>query len=153
MPSPFDTNEGHSMLWLEQAVHASTHIGSMAFGTLVSRLFNISASNEKKNSLETGIQVAIYTLATYYGLRQNKISWRWILFNTTLFVFGTVNLATSIHFNETAWIDERNYPGGPYAFLVEQQSRPVQTVGNAASVITSTMAEGLLVSLTRAAPP
>ena len=64
-----------------------------------------------------------------------------------LFVMGTVNLATSIHFNQSAWIDERNYPGGPYMFLMEQQNTPVQTVGNTASVVASTLAEGLLVSL------
>lgn len=91
--------------------------------------------------------MTIYTLVTYYCLHQSKIPWKWIVFNTALFVFGTINLATSIHFNETAWIDERNYPGGPYAFLLEQQNRTVQTVGNAASIITTTMAEGLLVSL------
>ncbi|KIJ48679.1 hypothetical protein M422DRAFT_144720, partial [Sphaerobolus stellatus SS14] len=50
-----------------------------------------------------------------------------------------------IKFNEDAWINEREYPGGPYAFIVEQQSRPILTLGNTASIFASFMANGLLV--------
>jgi hypothetical protein len=106
----------------------------------------LASTNLKENQIAKGLHMTIYSLATYYGFQQKKVAWGWLVFNSILLVMGTVNLATSMHFNESAWIDERNYPGGPYAFLIEQQNRPVQTVGNSASVVASTMAEGLLVS-------
>ncbi|KAG6837986.1 hypothetical protein H0H93_008380 [Arthromyces matolae] len=46
-----------------------------------------------------------------------------------------------------AWIDDRDYPGGPYNFLMEQQSRPILTVGNTASILGSFLADGILVRL------
>lgn len=69
----------------------------------------------------------------------------WLVFNTFLFIIGTINLACSIRFNEDAWINDRNYPGGPYAFILEQQSMPILTLGNTCSIIASFMADGLLV--------
>lgn len=81
-----------------------------------------------------------------------------------LFVLATTNIACNINFNEHMWIDERNYPGGPLAFLLEQQARIglllfitmnalsyhkphiVDTVGNTATVLTALMADSLLVS-------
>ncbi|KAG6911724.1 hypothetical protein DXG01_007974 [Tephrocybe rancida] len=50
----------------------------------------------------------------------------------------------AIKFNQSAWIDERNYPGGPYNFLLEQQTRPILTVGNTASILGSFLADGIL---------
>lgn len=84
----------------------------------------------------------------YYTIQQRHKRSRWIgwlIFNSLLFAIGTINLACSIKFNEDAWINEREYPGGPYEFIVQQQSRPILTLGNTASILASFMADGLLV--------
>lgn len=69
----------------------------------------------------------------------------WLLYISTLFALGTANICLNINFNELTWIDDRNYPGGPLAFLLEQQARPANTAGNAAAIIITFLADGLLV--------
>jgi carbon starvation protein CstA len=54
---------------------------------------------------------------------KERRGWVWLPYIGTLFAVATVNIACCIHFNELAWIDERNYPNGPIAFLQQQQSR------------------------------
>ncbi|KAL0961269.1 hypothetical protein HGRIS_006232 [Hohenbuehelia grisea] len=125
MPSPFATQEDPSSLWYEQSNYVSTHIAAIGYG----------------------VQLAIFAVVMYCTIYREMTTWRragWITFNTVLFVMGTINLACSIHFNESAWVSERNYPNGAFAFLTEQQSRPVLTLGNTASIICSFMADGLL---------
>ncbi len=39
------------------------------------------------------------------------------------------------------WIDERNYPGGPLAYQLEQQGQKIQIVGNIASVLLTILAD------------
>lgn len=86
----------------------------------------------------------------YYTIQQRKtqgmkVFLGQILFNASLFVFGTINLACSIQYNENAWINLREYPDGPLGYLFEQQTTPIMTLGNCTTIIISTMADGLLV--------
>jgi hypothetical protein len=71
----------------------------------------------------------------------------WLVFNTLLFSLGTINLACSIRYNENAWVNDREYPGGPFNYLVEQGSLPFATLGNVASILASFMSDGMLVSV------
>ncbi|KAF8884782.1 hypothetical protein BD779DRAFT_1471867 [Infundibulicybe gibba] len=55
-----------------------------------------------------------------------------------------IHLACSIGFNEAAWISERGHPGGPLAFLTEQQGRPIAIVEGGGFTVATILAEGLL---------
>jgi len=68
----------------------------------------------------------------------------WLVFNTLLFALGTINLACSIAYNENAWVNDREYPGGPFSYLIEQGSLPFVTLGNVASILASFMSDGML---------
>ncbi|KAG6860327.1 hypothetical protein C0995_012634 [Termitomyces sp. Mi166 len=129
MPSPYATvGESHEELWFERSNYIATHIASMCYET-------------------PGAQIAVFFIATYHVLRWNTSAKRrlfWLFFLFLLTATATINLACSIKFNQSAWIDERNYPGGPYEFLVEQQSRPILTLGNTASILGSFFADGIL---------
>ncbi|KAL0568750.1 hypothetical protein V5O48_013238 [Marasmius crinis-equi] len=119
----FDTQEDPVDLWYEQATFVSTHLSSIGYG----------------------IHVAVFFTVTYYLFTkktQHKLFW--LLFNGLLFAFGTINLACSILFNENAWVNKRGYPGGPKAYLWEQQAIPTQTLGNSASILASFLADGLM---------
>lgn len=59
---------------------------------------------------------------------------------------STINICASINFNQLAWIDERGFSGGPLAFLVTQQNRPVNLAVLATSIITIFLADAFLVS-------
>lgn len=103
---------------------------------------------KRSNIYEPGLHVSIFAIVTYYTIQRRNITRRWMLWlilNSTLFALGTINLACNINFNESAWINERQYPGGPFHFLMEQQTRPVLTLANVATILVSFLADGLLV--------
>ncbi|KIK58735.1 hypothetical protein GYMLUDRAFT_141973, partial [Collybiopsis luxurians FD-317 M1] len=49
-----------------------------------------------------------------------------------------------ICFNQNAWINDREYPGGPFAYMIEKQSIPLLTLGNSASILASFLADALM---------
>ncbi|KAK0445630.1 uncharacterized protein EV420DRAFT_1571936 [Desarmillaria tabescens] len=118
---PYRTDEPASLLWLEQVLNAAVHIGAMAYGG----------------------QLIIAFLAAYHILHSSKkhYVWQTIVFISFIVVLSTIYTACNIHFNELAWIDERNYPGGPLAYQLEQQDQKFQTLGNAASVLLTILAD------------
>ncbi|KAG5353186.1 hypothetical protein C0989_009563 [Termitomyces sp. Mn162] len=94
-----------------------------------------------------GAQLTVFFVASYHIIGWSvsvKKRTFWLSFLCLLTAIATVNLACSIKFNRSAWIDERNYPGGPFDFLIQQQSRPILTVGNTASILGSFLADGIL---------
>ena len=62
-----------------------------------------------------------------------------------LFVGATVNVSVNMEFNEWTWIDFRGFPGGPLAFLYDEQSNVINTVGNSFGVLSSFLTDALLV--------
>ncbi|KAK0438662.1 hypothetical protein EV421DRAFT_2037768 [Armillaria borealis] len=130
----YRTNEPASALWMEQAYNAAVYIGAIAYGA----------------------QLVVAYLAIYhvlYGKRQ-KFAWQYIAYIVLLVIVSTAYTANTIHTCELAWIDERNYPGGPPGFL-HAQNRPqdffyTQThthllVAGAASIIITFLADVCLV--------
>jgi hypothetical protein len=112
-------------LWYEESNYIATHIASVGYG----------------------LHIILFAFVTYYTLRERRKvkTWPyWLAINTVLFISGTVNLACGINFNQLAWINDRDYPGGPFNFLVEQATRPVVTVGNCASIIAALLADAVL---------
>ncbi|KAF8870731.1 hypothetical protein BD779DRAFT_1454904 [Infundibulicybe gibba] len=99
-----------------------------------------------------GIHTAVFATVLYFmflpeQMRRRGPRWvGWLAMTCSLFAVGTTNLACSIGFNEAAWVNERNYPGGPAAFLTEQQGRAIMTVGNSATILASFLADGLLLN-------
>ncbi|KAI0362149.1 hypothetical protein OH77DRAFT_23803 [Trametes cingulata] len=123
MSSPYATDVPPSTLRMEQAINAAVYIGAVAWGIHVS-VFLQSCS------------------ALWQSAKSNR---RWLPFLFSMLALASVNICCSIRFNELAWIDERNYPGGPLAFIVQQSSRPVNTVSIATSVVSLFLADGFLV--------
>lgn len=68
---------------------------------------------------------------------RTKEEYMWISCIGVLFALGTVNISCIVHFNELAWIDMRNYPGGPVAFFLEQSGDP----SNVGSIATATLVQ------------
>lgn len=99
---------------------------------------------------DAGIHIVIFAMTLFHILYNNRKIWWQFAFIISLFVLGTINIICNLNFNQKAWIDNRNYPGGPVGYLQDQQAIPVDTVGNAAGCITTFLADGFLVKfLTR----
>jgi len=92
--------------------------------------------------------ISVFTCA-YYLIQERKFKTnvKWLFFIVILFICGTVNISINMRFNELAWIDLRGYPGGPLMFLLQEQAHPIQTCGNAFSIIIGFLTDALLVSL------
>lgn len=61
------------------------------------------------------------------------------------FICGTLIIAGGMLFTEMTWIDNRGYPGGPLAFLQEQQPFWSNFMANVLSVMTAWLQDILLV--------
>ena len=62
-----------------------------------------------------------------------------------LFATGTLNLACNSRMIQLEFIDNRNFPGGPNAWLLVFYSDGINTTGNAAYIVANFLAVGLLV--------
>ncbi|KAF4562948.1 hypothetical protein EYR36_003381 [Pleurotus pulmonarius] len=117
------TDEPRDQLWLEQSINTAGYLGAIAYG----------------------LHIAVYSAATYCLLAsRNPHRWRFHAFNTIIFAMGTIHIATTIRFDQQAWILERNYNGGPSAFLLHEESRPLVLLGISAAAIAGFMVDGLL---------
>ncbi|KAI0919677.1 hypothetical protein AcW1_003132 [Taiwanofungus camphoratus] len=124
IPSSYATDEPAQLLWYEQSINAAVYIGAMAWG----------------------LHMAIFYKSVVSALHDRKKSGRlWLVFICCVFFMATINICCSINFNERAWIDDRNFPGGPLAFFSERQSLPVNVASIATSVITLFLADSLLI--------
>jgi len=115
---------GSRLLWLEQVNNTAVYLGAIAYG----------------------VTIAVYFICVYY-LRVNKTrgNWRWLVFVTVLFALATVNIALNIRFAQAVYILNRGYPGGPLAYLLEQQAVPTNIAGNAEAVVIAFLSDGLLI--------
>jgi len=68
-----------------------------------------------------------------------------LIFICILFVLGNIGNATTIVFGQKTYIDDRNYPGGPSAYFVEQSTNWSCVVANAVYIVNSWFQDGLLV--------
>ncbi|GBE89273.1 hypothetical protein SCP_1502810 [Sparassis crispa] len=123
MTNPYATDEPAPDLWFEQTNLAAVFIGCVAYG----------------------VHIVVYFACVYYLiLEKKKNNWKWLAFVTMLFVLASINICINMHFSELAWIDDRNYPGGPLAFLMQQQALPINTLGNSATLVSTFLADGSL---------
>lgn len=83
--------------------------------------------------------------AYYLVLERKKSNIKWLIYVVVLFAIGTLNITFNAHFSELAYIDERNYPGGPLAYDLEQAALPILTAGNSASTLGAMMGQIILV--------
>ncbi|EMD39076.1 hypothetical protein CERSUDRAFT_47914, partial [Gelatoporia subvermispora B] len=127
MNSSWATQDPPGALWFEQVMNAGVYIATVTYA---------------------GLHIVIFSTCAYYLIqernKQGTKCYAWLTYIVVLSALGTINLAVNIHFNELAWIDERNYPGGPLAFLMQQEAIPVNTVGNVVGIIADFMADSLL---------
>jgi len=112
------------LLWYEQAANAAASVGAISYG----------------------IHLAVfYKCITSIIHGKDRTNLRWIPFIISLLILGTTNIACSLRFNQLAFIDHRDYPNGPSAFLTEQQSNSANVGAVATSIIIMIFADVFMI--------
>ena len=98
----------------------------------------------------TGVHMSIGSVALYLALRaplDKKVPWLWIAYVLTLMICGTIMVATTIQPGIKSFVFNRNFPGGPMAFLEADFSDPVETLGDTAYSLANLLADAMLVRI------
>lgn len=92
----------------------------------------------------------LYTLI-HPRFRKNgreKINYIFVTFVCVIFALNTVFIALNTHLQQSGYIDNRNFPGGPLAFELAQYSKAIVIAPNACFIVANWLADALLVSST-----
>ncbi|OBZ77603.1 hypothetical protein A0H81_02403 [Grifola frondosa] len=73
-----------------------------------------------------------------------KRDWRLLTYITILFCFATAGISTQMFLNHKAFIENRDYPGGPFAFLVDEVDSPMNLAVTAIYVVLNWLADGMV---------
>ncbi|KAJ3564700.1 hypothetical protein NP233_g8121 [Leucocoprinus birnbaumii] len=123
MSNPYAPSEPASVLWFEQVYNAGLYVGSIAYG----------------------IHISAYFMCVYHLLKSRMRHYkRWLVIVSLLFALGTVNLCFNLRYGQLAWIDNRNYPGGPPMFLQEMSGSRLLAAGDAESILVPILTDGIL---------
>ncbi|KAG8220623.1 hypothetical protein J3R82DRAFT_2881 [Butyriboletus roseoflavus] len=102
------------------------------------------------SSIAYGITAALYFLSFHLLTRaKNHVEFRkrlpLLIYITLSFVLGTIFMISLAAFTQMAFIDDRNYPGGPSAYENNMFSIPIDDTGNAAFVLSNWLSDALVV--------
>ncbi|KAG1764890.1 hypothetical protein EV702DRAFT_1204815 [Suillus placidus] len=98
-----------------------------------------------------GIDVALYFMCFHLLFQQiiTRTNYKQPLFLliyiTVSFILGTLFIASLADFTQLAFIQDRNYPGGPNAFENDMFSIPIDNLGNVTGMLTTLLADALVV--------
>lgn len=117
--------ESSSALWNERSYLAGILIGAVAFGVHATLFF---------------ITLNLLRSQTRAGHR-NRV---WIAVLVLLFTLSSIANGAQFKFTQMIYIDNRNYPGGPSAYLVEQQTETPALICLMAYIVNNWMQDALI---------
>ncbi|KAG2159086.1 uncharacterized protein EDB93DRAFT_1117966 [Suillus bovinus] len=98
-----------------------------------------------------GIDVALYFMCFHLLFKQiiTRTNYKQPLFLliyiTVSFILGTLFIASLADFTQLAFIEDRNYPGGPSAFENHMFSMPIDNLGNVTGILIMLLTDALVV--------
>ncbi|KAJ7037252.1 hypothetical protein C8F04DRAFT_1093072 [Mycena alexandri] len=117
-------NETASQLWNERSILIGLFLGTIGYGVHLTLFFQC-------------VQ-ALYVRKAGHHNREL------LIFVCILFALGNVGNATNIIFGQKTFIDDRDYPGGPNAYFVEQSTDWSAVVCNSVYIVNSWFQDALL---------
>ncbi|KAG2052037.1 hypothetical protein BDR06DRAFT_915872 [Suillus hirtellus] len=102
------------------------------------------------SSIAYGIGVTLFFMCFHLLIRQMtranyKKSLPLLIYITTDVILGTLFMASLADFTQLAFIQYRDYPGGPNAFENDMFGIPVDMLGNVCGVLMMALSDGLVV--------
>ncbi|KZT70997.1 hypothetical protein DAEQUDRAFT_645787, partial [Daedalea quercina L-15889] len=123
MNASWTPKESPSDLWLEKSLFAGQHIASMGFGA----------------------HTLVFFTTIYYILKQrNGKKPRWLEYVTAIFVSSLVYVVCSIYQEEIVYINQRDYPGGPFAWITQREGGTANIIGQSGGIICLALTDALL---------
>jgi hypothetical protein len=103
------------------------------------------------SAIAYGVTVSLYFLSFYHLTRgKNRIEFKrrlpLVIYITVAFLLVTVYTITLAGYTQMAFIDDRNYPGGPSAFENNMFYVPVDNAGAVVYVLSNWFSDALVVS-------
>lgn len=98
-----------------------------------------------------GIDVALYFMCFNLLFQQIRTRKNYkqplflLVYITISFILGTLFIASLADFTQLAFIQDRNYPGGPSAFENEMFSIPIDNLGNVTGILIMLLTDALVV--------
>ncbi|KAF7333581.1 hypothetical protein MSAN_02417100 [Mycena sanguinolenta] len=117
-------NETAAQLWNERSILIGLFLGAIGYGV----------------HLTLFVQCVQALYARKSGRRNHEL----LIFVCILFALGNVGNATNILFGQKTFIDDRDYPGGPGVYFVEQSTNWSVVVCDSVYIVNSWFADGLL---------
>lgn len=71
-----------------------------------------------------GMSISTYLRTLRYQIRPSMPKWL-MAYITILFLLATAGVVLQIEWNMTVFIDNRNYPGGPFTYLQDKIRSPL----------------------------
>ena len=96
--------------------------------------------------------VAILSVQCFFmlvqGVKRRKLlrDAHLVLFVVLIFCLNTTYIGLLIQLTQQAFVDDRNYPGGPGEYEVDESIIPINVAGNTALIVITMLADALLVS-------
>ena len=99
----------------------------------------------------SGIHLTVFSICAYYLVlniryKRGDRNIHFLVYTFILFFLGTLIIAGNTKFAEEIWIDDRNVPGGPVAWLIEHYSDPANIMMCGSYVAANFFTDGILVS-------
>ncbi|EIN05092.1 hypothetical protein PUNSTDRAFT_75263 [Punctularia strigosozonata HHB-11173 SS5] len=124
--SSWAPDEDGATLWLERAMMAGANISFAAYG-VTATLYFICFSH------------------LWSELKRRKRSTIWhLVYITTIFSLSSIAAGTNMRFSELAFIDNRDFPGGPAAYSIAENSIFINLLGTGVVFAATWLQDGLL---------
>jgi len=98
----------------------------------------------------SGVEVIFYLRTMRILLARRRKPYQFDVFfaafSTVMFLLITSWIAADARLGEILWLQDRNYPGGPMAYLISPSMRPYNHYDAAVTIILQQMTDGLMVS-------
>ncbi|EKM49603.1 uncharacterized protein PHACADRAFT_265139 [Phanerochaete carnosa HHB-10118-sp] len=119
-------NETSVELWLDRTNLVGVEIGNIGYGVHITLFFQC--------------------FIAWWGARRHspKSAYSMLAFISCIFILGSIGNGTQMRILELAYVDDRNYPGGPGAFETFDGSLKINVIGTAAYAVNAWFADGLL---------
>ena len=149
MPSTpyYGPDESATEIFLERTSLAGDFLSGVGYGNYT---FPISRTIFSLLFLYLGVQLVLYTTCAIYlwnvpRSRGNQSIFL-LAYMSILFCVRTIFQAVQARTVQAMFIDNRNYPGGPWAYFLATQNLPINVIFYATLFISTFLADLLIVS-------
>lgn len=140
--------EDPATLDIERYFLAGSFICGVGYGQF-RFIFLLLCHSEPLHFSLTGIQIVLYVTCALYlwSLRKQRRKSSYLLaYITVLIILETITVAMTAHAVQMNWIDNQNYPGGPWQYFLDMQGLPSNVMFYAFLFVVTFLSDILVVS-------